>query len=385
MTVSLFSIALLTTLASQEPSLSLQGPSLSLRERSRAPLEPNSAEGVLDRLRFYANGRMRAESTFDQPNGEDRHRGRMRFRIGAEYEIDENLRAEARLSTTSDGRDPNNPYWDFGDGGDGSEGIDTVFDRFFLDWQASDDLRVRTGKIPHAFAAPPVYSEFTWDDDVHGAGLATFWNPTGDEDFDVRIVDYIVEENADDSDPNMFGLQVNVSFDVDDQTELQVGSGIQWWTSLSSGVFGNQGNTVDGSGVIEEDFTVWDSYIAASHEGGVLERQQLFLQFVNNIDDDSGEDTGLALGFDLGTREPGDASYFLAWYDFDANAFFSPVAQDDTPIAGTGTGEGMTGFLGGVRYVISKNLAVRVWGLTSDAGEDEDPWRLRVDLDFSVD
>ena len=129
---------------------------------------------------------------------------------------------------------------------------------------------------------------------------------------------------------------------------------------------------------------MWESFVSATHDGGALKRQTGFAQYVQNLDDDSGEDTGYALGLELGRKDPGETSFFAAWYDFEANSIFSPVAQDDTPIAGTGTGNGMSGILGGVGYVVSDTFSLRLWALTSDADDVEDPWRVRLDLDFSV-
>lgn len=342
-------------------------------------------DGVMDRLSFYANGRLRAESTFDQLSGEDRHRGRMRFRIGARYRIEENLRAEARLSSASDGRDANNPHWDFGDGADGFQGIDVVFDRFFLEYEPCDELQLRGGKFPQAFARPPVYGEFTWDDDVHPAGFSAVWDPEeqGDLDFDLRAMEVVVAENGSADDPNMFGVQANLAYQAAEDTALALSSSMSWWSSLGAGVAGNQGNTTTG-GDFDADFSVWDSFLSVRHEGGVMERQQAFVQYVDNVDDDTGEDMGFAAGFELGKRDPGDTSLFLAYYDFDANAFFSAVAQDDTPLAGSGTGSGMSGFIGGLRHVVSKRLSLRLWALSSDADDVEDPLRVRLDLDFNV-
>jgi hypothetical protein len=136
--------------------------------------------------------------------------------------------------------------------------------------------------------------------------------------------------------------------------------------------------------VIVFDYTVWESFVSIEHEGGWGKGQAAFVHYMLNLESDVDEDEGIAAGFEIGGGSPGDLSAFLAAYDFEADAFFSPVAQDDTPIAGTGIGRGMDGFLGGVRYVVSDRFAVRLWGLTSDASAADDSWRVRLDLDFQV-
>jgi hypothetical protein len=104
-----------------------------------------------------------------------------------------------------------------------------------------------------------------------------------------------------------------------------------------------------------------------------------------NVEGDTDEDTGYSLGAIFGrSGKKGDGNIFGAWYDLEADCLFSPVAQDDTPIPGTGDGTGMTGVLLGGQYFIPDNLSIRLWGLTSDADAAEDPYRIRIDIDFSI-
>ncbi len=342
-------------------------------------------DSLWDRLSFSADGRLRAESTFDQLNGEDRHRGRMRFRVSGKYVVMDGLTAHARLTTRSDGNDANNVHWDFGDGSDGLAAADVGLDRFFLEWQSCENVTLRGGKMPHVYSRPPVYGEFVWDGDVQPAGVSAVWDlgTHGDTQFDVRAAGYVLQENGAANDPSVIGVQANAKTTVGDNTTLWGATSFSVFGSLDDGTFGNQGNSATG-GILDEDFTVWDTWLAAQHEGGPLDRQVGFLQFVNNLDDDSGEDTGFAAGIEFGQRNPGDYSYFLAFCDFDANAVFSPAAQDDTPISGTGTGMGMTGILAGVRRIVSERVAIRAWVLQSDADDVEDPFRARVDVDFKI-
>jgi len=343
--------------------------------------QPPPPDSIWDRLSIYANGRIRMESTFDQPNGEDRHRGRMRFRLGANYDVTEDVRAEARLSTASDGGDANNPHWDFGDGAEGFNGADLVLDRFYLNWTARSSLDLRAGKFPHAFSKPPVFGELVWDDDVHPSGVAAVFAPDGGA-YDLRAVEYVAVELGDDSDPSMFGVQGNVYFDTTADSRLQLSGSYSSWSSLGpgAGVLSNQGNT-DVTG----DFGVLEAFAGWTLEGGPLGKTQAFAQYLYNEQDDTGEDTGYAFGAKCGpSGHERDLNVFATWYDLDANAVFSPPAQDDTPIPGTGVGTGMQGVIAGFQYFIADNLSVKLWGLTSDADAAEDPYRVRLDFDFTV-
>jgi hypothetical protein len=338
-----------------------------------------------ERLSLDANGRIRGESTFDQPNGEDRHRGRMRFRIGGRYELTEVVTAGARLSTASDPRDANNPHWDFGDGADAFEGGDVVLDRFYLDWQARTELDLRGGKFANAYSAPPIVGEFLWDEDIQPAGLAAVWAPArepGRMGYDLRAVEYIAVENGGDDDSAMFGLQGNLYLTPAADSALQLATSYSNWSSLgaNAGNLGNQGNT-DVAG----DFGIIDAFALWTLEKGPLDRVQVFAEVMHNAEDDDGEESGYALGARLGQwAVEGDLNFFASWYDLDANAVFSPVSQDDTPIPGTGVGTGMQGVIAGGQYFVADNLSVKLWGLTSDADASEDPSRIRLDFDFTI-
>jgi len=348
------------------------------------PLAVENPDDPWKRLKVTADGRLRAEGTFDQTNGEDRIRGRLRFRLGAEYEIADGLKAGTRFTTVSEGRDANNPHWDFGDG-DGFSATDVGIDRLFLEWQPESTWKLTGGKFGHVFTRPSPVRELAWDDDVQPAGAAAVFAPKcdGDVSFDVRalygVAGEINDVNDSGSDPMVLGAQANVYFKANDTTTVQFATSYSDWSSLKNFTL-SQGNTADAN-----DFAIWDTYVGLSLAGEGFSQITGFGQYFNNLDDDSGEDSGFALGVQLGqTKGKGNWNVFGAYYDLDANAVFSAVAQDDTPIAGTGLGEGMSGFMLGAQYFVLENVSFRLWGLTSDADASEDPYRIRFDIDFRV-
>jgi hypothetical protein len=352
------------------------------------PQAPPPADDIWSRLQLYADGRVRGESTFDQLNGEDRHRGRLRFRVGGEYRISDEVRAGARLTTLSDGRDANNPHWDFGDGADGFSGAEVGLDRLYLGWRPIEGLDLLGGKFAHPFSRPPVAREFAWDDDVQPAGVAATWSPEREGAsfrYDVRLLTVVATEiNADGgsgSDPAMHGLQAHAAWDADEAVSLDLASSLSKWTNLGHfAEFPSAGNTADAGG-----FLLWDTYVAATWQREGSLPATAFAQYLENLDDDSGEDTGFVAGLQVGrTGGKGNGNAFAAVYSLDANAIFAPVAQDDTPLQGTGAGEGMDGYLAGYQHFLTDNLTVRFWALTSDVDQDDDPYRVRLDLDFRV-
>jgi hypothetical protein len=112
---------------------------------------------------------------------------------------------------------------------------------------------------------------------------------------------------------------------------------------------------------------------------------------MTNTDDDSGEDNGFVVGAQYGASgKEKDYNFFGAFYTLDANALYSPVSQDDTPIAGTGVSTGigantgMDGLIGGGQYFITDTFSMKLWFLTSNANAEEDPLRIRLDFDFII-
>lgn len=362
-------------------------PIISALQTGSAAPDDVGVEGksTFDRLSFDAAGRMRGESTFDQPSGEDRHRGRLRFRVGAGYQLTDSVTARARLSTLSDGRDANNPHWDFGDGGNAFAATEFGLDRFHLDWAAHENVMIHAGKFGHVFARPAVFGEAMWDDDVQPTGLAEVWKPEpiGESSrFDLRGAQYVAVENGSANDATMFGLQGNFFHDVDEKIHLQVAASFSSWAGEGDGIAlggGNQGNSVG------EQFATLETFVQAKFDHADRMSTTAFVQFMTNTDDDSGEDNGFVVGAQYGASgKEKDYNFFGAFYTLDANALYSPVSQDDTPIAGTGIGTGMDGLIGGGQYFISDIFSVRLWFLTSNADAAEDPLRIRLDFDFIV-
>jgi hypothetical protein len=156
-----------------------------------------------------------------------------------------------------------------------------------------------------------------------------------------------------------------------------------WADNDDTAVAGNQGNSAT-----TEDFLVWDTFLSATIPGGPLDEMTGYAQFITNLDE---SENGFVLGAQLGSSKWVQDNYnaFLLFYDLDGDSLFSPVAQDDTAIAGTGLndgdGDGTNGIVFGGQYFLRDNVALKLWVLTSNpSGASDDPIRVRFDLDFRV-
>ncbi len=162
-----------------------------------SPPESSAWENVLERFEFYGDFRWRHESDFDLEGQPDRHRERLRFRVGANYRLRDDLVLGARM-VTGDPDDPNSSHVTLGSGFDEFE---ASLDRLFLGWTPEwlDDGFLRAGKSEHPFARNPIYGELVWDADIQPEGfvlgkLASGF--LGVDEWQVHAGDYIVQEEA---------------------------------------------------------------------------------------------------------------------------------------------------------------------------------------------
>lgn len=333
-------------------------------------LPAGPAADAPDWIHFYGDLRVRLEENLDNdPAGNDRMRGRLRVRFGANFDISDDFKAEVRLTTLNPG-DANNVNIDIGSTGEGQAGAEAGIDRMNVTWLPSDDFKFKAGKMGNPFALNPVWGEYTWDGDIQPAGVFGQWQPSSDLDLDVRLGYFAVDENSGAAEATVTTGQVNFGMQSDN-VDWAVHSALSNWSAedgyLSSFAF-----------VQTEEFLVWDTIVEAS-----FDELTLAAQYINNLDDDSGDDTGMTLGLRYGTgKAPGTSVFSASYFDFDANAFVAAVGQDDTPIAGTGGPNGMDGFEASWMYWWKENVMIRVWALQAD-NDTIDPLRLRFDLNVS--
>ena len=256
-----------------------------------------------------------------------------------------------------------------------------VLDRYYIDWKATDEVDVVAGKQPNAFNQPPIFGEFLWDADISPAGISATWKPkaTKDTTFDARVAGWVAAENSADHDAKMLGAQGNVYMPLD-QAKVQLSTAIYNWTNIASIVGTPVATTNQGNN--DTKFCVWETFVSGTMPGGPMQEMTGYAQFMANIE--KGEE-GLVLAGQLGSSkwERGNYNAFLQFYDLDGNAVYSPVAQDDTPIPGTGLNDGQAngqhGWVLGGQYFWRDNVAFKLWILTSNAeGADDDPFRIRL-------
>lgn len=119
---------------------------------------------------FFGGARLRAEFNDTDNGGADRHRMRVRVRMGARLELDDGLALVARISTGNPA-DPRTPYHDLGQGFDSMEwNLDQGYVAYAPERWRGAELVV--GKYTNPVTRTPFFGELSWDADLDPEGIA---------------------------------------------------------------------------------------------------------------------------------------------------------------------------------------------------------------------
>lgn len=361
--------------------------------RERTPLEI-----ALEKLVLYGDLRLRHESAFNQDDKDDRDRQRIRMRLGANYQIHDELLVGGRI-ITGDRTDPRSPHVTLGDGFDSFEiSLDRAFAQYRPEWLPDSVLTL--GKFAHSFASNPVYGETVWDADVQPEGALAQYTmrevgPLSRVDF--RAGAYIMIEQGGGDEAWAGVAQASTQFDLGRGVDGMLAVGYYDFGDTSpdgsSRIFGeNDGNATvdrDGDGTPDDflsDFrivnpiasvTIADSDFPVSVSG----------EYIKNTAARNDEDEGFAAGVSVGkTRDRGDWRLYYQWQRVEQDAVLSYVAADDFLFPSN-----YRGHVFGVNYQWMEKVGLHLWALASERLEtsatpttdsDDDQWRVRFDINI---
>lgn len=369
--------------------------------RVAGPFQSSSAEraanweDLFSRLKLYGDFRLRHESDFrnDQP---DRHRERLRLRMGVNYQLSDEVLLGMRV-VTGDPEDPNSPHVTLGDGFDKFE---LNFDRAFLTYRpaALEGSWFTAGKFSHPFYQNPVYGELVWDADIQPEGVALGKRISGSgswKGLDVTLGGYSVVEQARDSDAFEWVSQVSSDVPMPEGMSSRLAVGYYLLsdatpddaTTLLGENGGNATVDQDGDGAPDDflsQFGVLDAIGTVTFQ---REDSPLVLagEFILNTRADQDQDQGWAIGFSYGSSaRKGDWRLDYQWQVVEQDAVFSPFSQDDFLFATNHKSH----LLGGT-YQLTEHVGIHLWTLVSSLDDpggasDDEEWRLRLDLDAKL-
>lgn len=384
------------------PSAAVWALLLSLVPQDTAPAlgEQPPWVGVFDKLQLYGDLRLRHESSFELDDRSDSNRQRLRLRLGANYQLTNEVLVGARV-VTGDRSDPNSPHVTLGEGFDDFElSLDRAFITYDPSWWRGSSATA--GKFDHPFYRNPVYGELVWDADVQPEGVLAerrLIDVRGFESVDVVLGGYTLLEQGGGDDAQILAAELSGRTRLGKDTSGTIATSYYLYTDPTPDgatklLTGNAGNSVvdtNGDGEPDEfvsDFGVWNTILGIEHDAWRLPLK-LSGEYIRNTRAEIDRDEGWALGLAVGrSAERGDWRAYYQWQVVEQDSVFSPFAQDDFLFQ-----TNHRSHVFGVNYQLRDNIGLHLWTLvsaldhttatpTTDSGAYQ--WRVRLDLNVKL-
>jgi len=341
-----------------------------------------SAQGEDSPWSFSADARFRAEFNDNAPGTSDRHRQRMRFRVGGTYRFNEEVLVGVR-ARTGNPDDPNNPHVDLGDG---FNSLEFNLDRLYVQYTPEDTgVTVWAGKFNNAMVRNPVYGELIWDADVQPEGIMARWQ-TGEfgpfASAGILAGEFVTLEQSGGGESFSTLVQGFATMDTGDDSKLSAALGYFFTGNPSpSGsvalLADNQGNATVGTGAAQRyvsDFGTIDAILAWQTGPLVLSAEM----FQNQRAASGQGDTGIAVGGAIGTEA---GKFYYQYQTVEQDAMFSAWAGDDFLLT-----TNMNSHVAGWKRKLADFADLHVWALMSEpdqvVGPSDTVVRFRVDLNL---
>lgn len=324
----------------------------------------------------------------DNAGKEDRHRQRMRFRIGGTYDFSDRVTLGVR-AITGNADDPNNPHVDLGSV---FNSMEMSIDRLFFAYKPAEieGLTVVGGKFANPIFRNPVYGEFVWDADVQPEGIGFIYGCDEDCDFLGGLRFYggqlaVLEQGGgEDAWATMIGVDMNV--DTSEESNLDFGVSYTYFGDLtpdgSSGQItgdlgsGAHGNSFTGAETTS-DYGIVDVIAAFSVDNFVVSAELIS----NQRAADGVGDTGMALG---GAMKTDAGKFYYTYATIEQDAILTAISQDDLLMA-TNFDSHMLGW----KMPLTDNSGLHVWVMASEPNEmlagavDDMVYRFRIDWNLN--
>lgn len=304
------------------------------------------AQSTEEAIKWKGDFRYRHEM-IDAEGADERHRQRVRGRIGAFGQVSESVEAGARLASGGEVTSTNETL----DGGFGKK--DIFIDLLFATWKGeSSTLTLGKMEIPFFRAAG---NTLIWDSDVTPEGMAYgYARSLGSAELFFNAAGLWLDERSSESDAGILAGQLGAKAGADHK----VTAGVSYLTftrlqgeAALDGAGDGQGNTVDGGGNYVNDYIVLELFAeyAAKIAGLPV---VLGASYINNSeadDNNAGYQANLKIGK---TKEAGDWFFQVFYLELEADATLALIAESD-PFGG-GTDGKATALRAG--YQAAKNI-----------------------------
>jgi hypothetical protein len=360
------------------------------KEEKKDGVIPESLQWA-SKLNISGDLRYRYEYINDDSKDYDRHRNRIRARIGINPKVNDEWSLGFRLATAEgvDAGDPVSTNQTLG----GSWGKRPIWlDLAFFDYhpQWLKGLDILGGKIDFPFYRPNK-NQLIWDHDLTPEGGAITYGRALTEQTSINLSAgglWVVERSTAE-DTALWGAQGYVKHQINKPTYVLAGASGYWygnlqgepalslqWESPTSNFFGNS----SAGGLYASKYDLFELFAEAGTSVGNLPVAVFGDYVVNTAAVNDSEDTGWLVGATLNrAKDPGSWQFEYDYREIKADAV---VAQfNDSDFIGGGTGGKGHRFC--ITYVLTRNVvpavnyyAAQYWGRNND----KDYGRLQADI-----
>lgn len=360
--------------------------------QAAVPAEPASQDKWYDKIKLSGDFRYRHES-IDAAGSEGQHRNRIRFRLGFDTPITDELDFSARLATGS--QDPVSTNQTL-DGGFSSKDIwlDRAFIKYQPKWSAGSTIFA--GKMSNPFFTPGK-TDLIWDSDLNPEGGAWHYNHQVSENLDLftNLAAFWVEEQGSDVDEALWGAQGGAKYVFPDESYGILGLGYFDYASLegeplieyddtriNNGARRSFGNTANGQ-LYRFDYNLFEIFGEYNMKINNMP-VAVFADYVQNLAPGVNEDTAYLFGFRLNkAKDPGSWQFHYDYRYLEADAAVGAFTDSDF----IGGGTGGKGHKFGVAWQFTKNIQGGINYFlnerTDSAGNFDNSYR-RLQVDFNV-
>lgn len=325
-----------------------------------------------DDIKLKGDFRYRHEA-FDVDDRRDRHRQRVRARVGLTGKVAENVSAGFGLATGSS--DPISTNQTLGDGSS-SKGV--VIDLAYVNWQTPlEGMAVRAGKFKN-----PLHraggNGLIWDGDLNPEGVGVTF---ARGNFFANGLASWVDESSSDDDSFLLGGQFGMNHEVSENGVLLAGAGYyNYLDSRGEVAFFDgsaAGNRLNAQGEYISDFELIEGFVEYQTRINAT-KVTFFADYVQNLGA-SDYDQGYALGAKL---KNGDWQASYTYQDLEADAVLGTFTDSDF----IGGGTDGKGHIVSAGYALSERIALKGTLFFNkrniDFGTEEDFKRLMLDISF---
>ena len=321
-----------------------------------------------DKVKLKGDIRTRYQGQWEDGT-EDRHRGRVRYRLGVIAKPLDQLEVGAGLASGSDDLRSTNQSFD---NTFSTKAIN--LDYAYAQYEFNDNIKAIAGKLLYKSYLYTV-TDLLWDSDINPEGIS--FNYTGNNSAGTLFANagiWVLEENSgSDDDPYMVYAQLGQKFNIGAASAALAGTYYSF-------------NEINALGDIVTDGTNTDYQFENFSLAGELSfkdvvtkgtKVSLFADWVTNLDTNSDEDTGFAVGL---KAEHGRWGFKYIYADLDANAWPDILPDSDRF-------DGLTGIDGHefiLEYDIMDNvtLGLDYYLMENDANIEQNLLQLDVVVKF---